>query len=662
MSIRLILSRWGVWITSSLAALAVLTAGPVRAQETVPPARPLHSGGPCADLGCVPADAAWLVSLRVADVWKSKPAGLMRRIPGLAEMLQHVPGMVGLTPAEIHRATLLQYRQDVACVLWLTKPVSRTRLVQLVAPHARQRQLNGRPFWINEEDWIGLALLDEKTVLVGKANDVEALVTGDKPCQGPLRPGLNAVAEGHDLVVAVNPLQLAVGPKGRRMNRDVALPFDLGEPRYRSLTHPDWVTIVADFKPRELTVETQLSYPSERLGRLAEQAIHPLRKEIQDALLAYRTQGPEEDGNPLFLAVERFARACTAGLHAMKVERQGTRVRTSLSVQCPETVLGLAFLAVNSNLGTMYSVVPSHLQGDRLAKLGLAMLEHHRKTGRLPARAITGPDGKPLLSWRVALLPYLGEKELYKQFHLDEPWDSDHNRPLIARMPAVFRTLDGDESTPTTAYQVFWGKDTVFYGKLGKRLRDLKDGPEQTILVVDAGRRVPWTKPEDVHVAADQSLPRFCQRPLRVVLADGRVVQLPGFSRGTPLNETHLRALISRHGADQAEAQVALAQAVAIPPQGTAPQQTVMPTAYQQPEYMPSPPTYMPPAPPLPQFVVPPGVPVPAPQMLPPPTMTAPPLPPSGPVLPPGVTRELLPMPTPIAAPPDRSPREDQPR
>src|SRR5207253_5726964 len=55
-----------------------------------------------------------------------------------------------------------------------------------------------------------------------------------------------------------------------------------------------------------------------------------------------------------------------------------------------------------------------------------------------PAAAIYSKDGKPLLSWRVALLPYLEQDNLYKQFKLDEPWDSEHNKKLIARMPKVF--------------------------------------------------------------------------------------------------------------------------------------------------------------------------------------------------------------------------------
>ena len=51
---------------------------------------------------------------------------------------------------------------------------------------------------------------------------------------------------------------------------------------------------------------------------------------------------------------------------------------------------------------------------------------------------IKSKDGKPLLSWRVAILPYTEQNELYQQFKLDEPWDSEHNKTLIAKMPAYF--------------------------------------------------------------------------------------------------------------------------------------------------------------------------------------------------------------------------------
>ena len=60
-----------------------------------------------------------------------------------------------------------------------------------------------------------------------------------------------------------------------------------------------------------------------------------------------------------------------------------------------------------------------------------------QEPSRRPIKA--DKDGKPLLSWRVLILPYVEQEDLYKQFHLDEPWDSEHNKKLIEKMPAVYR-------------------------------------------------------------------------------------------------------------------------------------------------------------------------------------------------------------------------------
>src|SRR5262245_19784659 len=54
----------------------------------------------------------------------------------------------------------------------------------------------------------------------------------------------------------------------------------------------------------------------------------------------------------------------------------------------------------------------------------------------LPSASIVGKDGKTKHSWRVALLPYLEAQPLYNEYHFDEPWDSEHNKKLIPKMPS----------------------------------------------------------------------------------------------------------------------------------------------------------------------------------------------------------------------------------
>ena len=147
-----------------------------------------------------------------------------------------------------------------------------------------------------------------------------------------------------------------------------------------------------------------------------------------------------------------------------------------------------------------------------LMNLGLAMNNFARNGGRnqLPAAAIR-KNGQQLLSWRVALLPSLGEQALYEKFHLDEPWDSAHNKALLDQMPAVYApvTRKDDESKHLTYYQVFAGPGSLFGADEGARLGEIKDAANLTIALVEAATPVPWTKPEDIPFDKDKPLPEL---------------------------------------------------------------------------------------------------------------------------------------------------------
>jgi hypothetical protein len=140
-------------------------------------------------------------------------------------------------------------------------------------------------------------------------------------------------------------------------------------------------------------------------------------------------------------------------------------------------------------------------------QIALAMFMYHDKHGSFPPAASYDANGRPLLSWRVQLLPYLDQQALYDEFRLDEPWDSDHNRKLVERMPAWFaepdaatqRAVGGAGRTRVLAPT---GKGLVFDGRDGTKLLSIKDGTSNTILVVEAipERAVEWTKPADWEV------------------------------------------------------------------------------------------------------------------------------------------------------------------
>ena len=137
-------------------------------------------------------------------------------------------------------------------------------------------------------------------------------------------------------------------------------------------------------------------------------------------------------------------------------------------------------------------------------------------------------DGKPLLSWRVHLLPYVEAADLYDEFHLDEPWDSEHNKKLIERMPDAYRNPNLPVAEFKTNYLAVTGEGTAFGGKQGTKFQDVIDGTANTIMVVEANadRAVIWSKPDDLKFDPQQPLAGLGDlRPggFQALLMDGSV-------------------------------------------------------------------------------------------------------------------------------------------
>jgi hypothetical protein len=184
---------------------------------------------------------------------------------------------------------------------------------------------------------------------------------------------------------------------------------------------------------------------------------------------------------------------------------------------------------------------------DNLRRIGLAMHSYNDAFGRLPPAAIYTKDGQPLLSWRVLILPHLGEDNLFHQFRLNEPWDGPNNRLLLQRIPKVFASVrPGTTGDPAaTHYQVLDGPNAVFNSSKLEGLwpfrlagdqsfsgrrdmasipRTFRDGTSNTILIVEAPDAVPWSKPADVPYDRNQPLPKLTglfSNGFHVAMADG---------------------------------------------------------------------------------------------------------------------------------------------
>ncbi len=201
------------------------------------------------------------------------------------------------------------------------------------------------------------------------------------------------------------------------------------------------------------------------------------------------------------------------------------------------------------------------VSSNHLKELGIAMHNHagvHDNT--LPPAAFTHPrTGQPLLSWRVALLPFIEHDSLYRRFKLDEPWDGPNNSKLLPLMPRQFEVPGVKTREPhSTFYQVFTGPQTPFeaqtqrrlqpYGFAGQNIRTFPDGSSNTMLIVEAAEAVPWTKPADLVYKPGGPLPRLggpFKEGFTVAMADGSVTFVP-----RTVSEKTLRAAITRNGGE----------------------------------------------------------------------------------------------------------------
>lgn len=176
----------------------------------------------------------------------------------------------------------------------------------------------------------------------------------------------------------------------------------------------------------------------------------------------------------------------------------------------------IASLSIPAAISARKAARRMQAQG-QMRQITLALHNYHDVHKGFPAAYSTDKDGKPLLSWRVHILPYLEEKALYDRFHLDEPWDSDHNKKLIEAMPRIYRSPASKSKPGHTNFLAIRGENAVFVppegdqkGRetpIGTRLADIKDGASNTIITVEGNDSavVPWTKPDDF--AAGQKEP-----------------------------------------------------------------------------------------------------------------------------------------------------------
>jgi prepilin-type processing-associated H-X9-DG protein len=141
---------------------------------------------------------------------------------------------------------------------------------------------------------------------------------------------------------------------------------------------------------------------------------------------------------------------------------------------------------------------------NNLTQIGLAMHSYHDVCGCFPPAYIPDESGRPKHSWRVLLLPHLGEQALYERYDFSESWDGPHNLALTHMMPAVYNCpSNAGGGNSNTSYVLLVGPGTLSDGPTATKLSQIRDGPANTIMLVEVGRSgLNWLQPSDCDLKA----------------------------------------------------------------------------------------------------------------------------------------------------------------
>jgi uncharacterized protein DUF1559 len=136
---------------------------------------------------------------------------------------------------------------------------------------------------------------------------------------------------------------------------------------------------------------------------------------------------------------------------------------------------------------------------NNLKQIMLALHNYHDVNGQFPPAFVTDADGKPLYSWRVLILPYVEEAQLYNRFDKSKAWDDPANFAVSNTPVTVFRSpLDNDLAPSGASYFGIIGAHTAFPPDRGARMADITDGTSNTIGIVELhGIEGSWAAPID---------------------------------------------------------------------------------------------------------------------------------------------------------------------
>ncbi len=483
----------------------LLLALPAAAADKLPP-----------DLALVPGSAIGLVHVKAADVWKSDVFADARAVferagpKALAALdKQFVPA-----PTSVERFTLVMLPGDkekppaFIAVLHFGKAFDAKEVRTANLPKAEEKKANGKVYYADSTSGLAVHFAGEQTLAVSDSAGMATFLEAAGKAEGPLAAAVRQAAGNEQVVVSVMEPAKVPGLGGLWESLAGSQP---------DLVKAERITLSVTFT-KETAVKLSAGFPTAADAKAAEKSLRTLAAAGRKGLESYRQSAEQSvfgaDGKADKVRPLSELPGVVGGLGQLGFLNAADDFLADLPLTTDGSTLVMAGKLpgmANQYIGTLAAygafLLPAvqKVRGaaarmsssNNLHQIAIAMHNHHDQIGTMPPAAICDKKGKKLLSWRVAILPYIEEQVLYSKFKLDEPWDSENNKPLIEKMPKIYADPRAEAKPGETYYKVFVGKNAGFDWVKGRTIVSITDGTSNTIMAFAGGDPVTWTKPDD---------------------------------------------------------------------------------------------------------------------------------------------------------------------
>ncbi|MGA2034679.1 MAG: DUF1559 domain-containing protein [Thermoguttaceae bacterium] len=442
---------------------------------------------------------------------------------------------LGIDPVEIEQAMLIVEPPQAgppgaAVVLHMASPLGPGPILMPLQQRTTEAELGGKTYRKGQTPMDpSIFLADDRTLIVGTDELLRKMLANQaNPKEGKMSRMLGRVTQPPDLLAAV--LVEPLRPLIAMPLAQVPIPPPLaGVEKVPELVN----YVAAKVNLRGADISLTVRAEDEAAAKQLEDLVDRLLKLARQTMLA-EVAKQAASGDPVEQAGAKYLERVSGRMfEVFRPVRQGNTLSLSTKGRGNGQMGSVAVIGIL--IGLLLPAVQAAREAARrasslnnLRQIGLALQNDLSTRGTFTARANFDKQGKPLLSWRVHMLPYIEEGPLYKQFHLDEPWDSEHNKTLIPLMPKLYANPSVPPRPGMAHYLAVCGKGLMFEGEKGRRPMDIRDGTSNTIMVVEADddHAVIWTKPEDWQFDPQHPLAglgRAHPNGFNVLFADGSV-------------------------------------------------------------------------------------------------------------------------------------------